>query len=132
MRRRRSGRHGRDLLGSVVDDLAHIAARLGPIGALTTGALGFAVFYALLPLALIAWTHANAAKLSGPAATTFATLLDQVMWQRLIGPCQWTGTGILLACCAIAMWKLLFRAHLSNDEINRTSWAAKILARLLC
>lgn len=131
MRTRRFGRRGRDSLGSVVSDLAHIAARFGPIGALTIGAVGFAVFYALLPIALIAWTDANTAKLSGPAAAAFATLLDQVMWQRFIGPCQWTGSGILLACCAIAVWKLLFQDHLSPDVIDRTSWAAKLLARLL-
>lgn len=131
MRRRRSGRRGCDSVGSVVNDVAHIAARFGPIGALTTGAVGFALFYALLPNALIAWTDANTAKLSGPATTQFTTLLDQVMWQRFIGPSQWAGTGILLACCAIAAWKFLFQDPLSTEVINRTSWVAKLLARLL-
>lgn len=131
MRRRKNGRRGGDSLSSVVDDSAHIAARLGPIGALTTGAFGFAVFYALLPVALMAWTDANKAKLSGPTATVIATLVDHVIWQRFISPCQLTGMGILLACWAIAAWKLLFRPLLSPDEINRTSWAAKLLARLL-
>jgi hypothetical protein len=118
-------------LGSVVNDSAHIAARFGPIGALTVGTVGFAVFYAVLPIALIAWTDANIGKLNSPAATAFASLLDQLMWQRFIRPCQWAGMGILLVCCAISAWKLLSQDHLSLDGINRTSWAAKLLARLL-
>jgi len=131
MRKRRNGHRGSDSLGSLVNDSAFIAARFGPIGALITGAVGFAVFYALLPIALITWTDANTAKLNGPAATAFATLLDQVMWQRFIEPCQWTGTGILLACWVIAAWKFLFGGNLLPGDINMTSWAAKLVARLL-
>ena len=57
MSRRRYRRRGGNSLGSVVDDSAHIAARFGPVGAMTTGAIGFAIFYAAIPLGLIAWTE---------------------------------------------------------------------------
>lgn len=131
MSRHRYRRRGGDSLGSVVDDSAHIAARFGPIGALTTGAVGFAIFYAAIPLGLIAWTDANKAKLVGPAAAVFANLLDQVMWQRFIGPCQWAGLAILLVCWAIAAWKAFFDDALTNEELAGASWAARLLARML-
>lgn len=131
MSRRRHRRRGGESLGSVVDDSAHIAARFGPLGALTTGAVGFTVFYALLPMALMAWADANKAKLAGPSAAVFANVLDQVMWQRFINPCQWAGIAILLACWAIAAWKALLSEELTRTELAGTSWLAKLLARLL-
>jgi len=131
MRRRRYGRRGSNSLGSVVDDLAHIAARLGPTGALTTGAIGFAIFYAALPIALMAWTDSNKAKMAGPAAAAFAKLLDQVMWHRFIGPCQWVGVALLLACSAVAVWKVFVSDALTDAELAGTSWLAKLFARLL-
>jgi hypothetical protein len=115
----------------VVDNSARIAARFGPVGALTTGAVGFTVFYTLLPMALMSWTDANRAKLVGPAAAIFANFLDNVMFQRFINPCQWTGIAILLACWAIAVWKTLFSEELTGAELAGTSWLAKLLARLL-
>lgn len=131
MSRRRYRRRSRNSLGSVVDDSVHIAARFGPMGALTTGAIGFAIFYAALPIALMAWTDANKAKLAGPADAAFAHLLDQVMWQRFIGPSQWAGLAILLACWAIAAWKTLCSDELTDDELAGTTWLAKLVARLL-
>lgn len=130
MSRRRYRRRGGSL-GSVVDDSAHIAARFGPVGALTTGAVGFAVFYALLPMALMAWTDANKAKLVGPAAVVFANVLDQVILQRFINPCQWAGIAIFLACWTIAAWKALYSEELTSTGLTGTSWLAKLLARLL-
>lgn len=131
MSRRRYGRRGSNSLGSVVDDSAHIAARLGPMGALTAGAIGFAIFYAALPIALMAWADANKAKMAGPTAATFANLLDQVMWHRFIGPCQWVGVAILLACAAIAAWKVFVSDTLTDAELAGTTWLAKLVARLL-
>lgn len=131
MSRREHRRRGRNSLGSVVDDSARIASRLGLVGAMVTGAIGFIVFYALLPVALMAWSDANKAKLVGPAAAVFAHLLDQLMWQRFIGPSQWAGLAILLACWAIAAWKAFSDDALTNDELAVAGWAAKLLARLL-
>lgn len=131
MSRRAYRRRSRTSLGSVVDDSARIAAGFGPVGALTTGAIGFAVFYAALPIALMAWTDANKAKLIGPTAAALASLLDQVMWHRFIGPCQCAGIAILLACWAVAAWKT-FNAHaMTDDELMDVTWLAKIVARLL-
>lgn len=131
MSRRRYRRRSGNSLESVVDDSVHIAAQFGPLGALTTGAVGFTVFYALLPLALLAWTDANKSKLVGPAAAAFSSLLDQVIWQRFISPCQSAGSAILLACWTIAAWKAFCSGTLTNDELAGASWAAKLLARLL-
>lgn len=130
MSRRRYRRRG-DSLGSVVNDSAHIAARFGPVGALTIGAVGFTVFYALLPMALMAWTDANKAKLVGPAAVVFGNVLDQVILQRFINPCQWAGIATFLACWAIAAWKALFIEKLTSTDLAGTSWLAKLLANLL-
>lgn len=106
MNRRSYRRQRSDSLADVVVDCAYIAARLGPVGAFTTGAVGFTVFYALLPFALLAWSDTNKAKLSGPFAAAFASLLDQVTWFRFIEPCQWCGIAILVVCWAIALWKM--------------------------
>lgn len=105
MSRRSYRRQRSDSLADVVFDCAYIAARLGPVGAFTTGAVGFTVFYAVLPFALLAWSDTNKAKLSGPLAAAFANLLDQVTWYRFIEPCQWCGVGILVVCWAIALRK---------------------------
>jgi len=106
MSRRSYRRQRGDSLADVVVDCAHIAARSGPLGAFITGTVGFAIFYALLPAALLAWTDANKVKLDGPLAAAFASLLDQITWYRFIEPCQWCGIAILLVCWTIALWKV--------------------------
>lgn len=131
MNRRGYRRHGGDSLESAVDDSAHIAGQFGPVGALVTGAVGFVVFYTLLPMAFTAWADSHKAKLIGPLASIFANILDQVILQRLIGPCQWAGLSIILACWTIAAWKALFDEEPTNTELAGTSWLAKLLARLL-
>jgi hypothetical protein len=131
MSNRRHRRRKGNSLSYVVDDSVHIAAGFGPVGALTTGAIGFVVFYAILPIALMAWTDANKAKMVGPTAGAFASLLDQVMWHRFIGPCQWAGIAILLACWAIAAWKAFYADGMTHDEMAGTSLLAKLLAKLL-
>ncbi|MCJ9671432.1 hypothetical protein [Neorhizobium sp. SHOUNA12B] len=113
-----------------MDDTAHIAARFGPIGALWTGVIGFAVFYAALPACMMAWTADRKTTLKGPAAA-FATLLDQVMWHRFISPCQWAGVAILLVCSAIAIWKHLGQADLNGDDVTFLSVVSKAVSRLI-
>ena len=131
MSRRRSRRRSGNSLGSVVDDSAHIAAQFGPLGAMTTGAIGFVIFYVALPFGAMAWSDSEKAKLIGPMGTVFARLLDQVVWQRLIGPSQWAGAAILLVCWVIAAWKCFSTVAIRDDELAGASWAAKLLARLL-
>ncbi|MCK9381787.1 MAG: hypothetical protein M0P95_12090 [Sulfuritalea sp.] len=131
MNRRRYRRRGGDSLESVVEGSTQIAAQFGPVGALAIGAVGFVVFYTLLPMAFTVWADSHKAKLIGPLASIFANVLDQVIWQRLIGPCQWAGLSILLACWTIAAWKVLFYEEPTGAELAGTSWLAKLLARLL-
>lgn len=109
---RKYGRQRDDSLVSVVGDSVHIAAKFGPIGALTVGAIGFLIFYAILPLWLTAWTDANKAKLTGPLAIAFANMLDQVVWYRFIVPCQWTGIAILFVCGIVAARKFYYQHQL--------------------
>lgn len=131
MSRRSYRPHGRGGLSTAVDDTAHIAASFGPVGALCTGAIGFAVFYTVLPLCMMAWTAERKASIKGPAAAAFASLLDQVMWHRLISPCQCAGIAILLVCSAIAVWKLLDRAELNDECVTFLSFISKGISRVI-
>lgn len=131
MSRRRYSRCGRGGLSTAVDDTAHIAASFGPVGALWTGAIGFAVFYSVLPLCMMAWTAERKASLKGPAAAAFASLLDQVMWHRFISPCRWAGIAILLVCSVIVVWKLLDRAVLHDEDVTFLSFVSKGISRLI-
>jgi len=124
-------RRGRNSLSSAVDDTAHIAARFGPVGALWTGVIGFGLFYALLPACMVAWTAERKASLSGPTAAAFGNLLDQLLWHRFISPCQWAGIAILLVCSAIAVWKLLDRAELDDEDVTFLSFISKGIGRLI-
>jgi hypothetical protein len=129
--RRRYSRRRRNGLFSAVDDTAHIAARFGPLGALWTGAIGFAVFYAGLPACILAWSEESKASLKGPAAAALANMLDKVMWHRFISPCQWAGIAILLVCSAIAVWKYLDQADLDDEEVTFLSAVSKVVSRLI-
>ncbi len=130
MSRRRYSRRGRGGLSSAVDDTAHIAASFGPVGALWTGVIGFGVFYIVLPVCIIAWTAERKASLKGPAAAAFANLLDQVLWHRFVSPCQWAGIAILLVCSTLAVWKLLDRAELNDEDVTFLSFISKGISRL--
>ncbi len=131
MNRYRYRRRRRDSLGYVVNDSAYIAAKFGPIGALITGTVGFVVFYAILPMLMIVQMDANKAKFVGPATALLEKIFDQMMWQRFITPCQSVGIAILLACWAIAAWKVFSIEKMSNSDIGEMSWLAKFLAHLL-
>jgi hypothetical protein len=131
MSRRRYRRGRRGGLSSTVDDAAHIAAKFGPVGALWTGAIGFAVFYAALPACMLAWTAERKASLKGPTAAALARVLEQVLWQRFISPCQWAGVAILLVCVAIAIWKHLDRGDLDSADVTFLSAASKLVSRLV-
>jgi len=69
--------------------------------------------------------------MAGPTAAASANLLDQVMWHRFIGPCQWVGVAILLACAAIAAWKVFVSDASTDAELAGATWLAKLVARLL-
>lgn len=131
MSRRCYGHPRQDGLSSAVDDMAHIAAKFSPVGALCTGVIGFVVFYAALPTCMLAWTAERKASLKGPTAQVFAQLLDQVLWQRFIWPCQWAGVAILLMCSAIALWKHLGQADLDGDDMTLLSAVSKVVSRLI-
>jgi hypothetical protein len=115
----------------VVDDSVHIASKFGPVGAMVTGIVGFTVFYAALPQAIMSWVDGRKAFLTGPAAAAMAGVLDQVMWYRLIDPCQWAGVAILLGCSGIAAWKSLSDDGLTDGQLAGASWVAKLVAKFL-
>lgn len=129
MSRGRHHKRGCSSLGSVVDDSAYIASRFGPGGALVTGAVGFTVLYAVLPVALLKWTAAHSANMSGSMAIEISSLIDQMVWIRAIRPMQWAGMAVLLVCTAIAIWKLLCEFDLAGEDISVMGILAKLLAR---
>lgn len=130
MSRGRYRRRERNSLGSLVNDSACIASRFGPGGALVTGAVGFTLLYVVLPAVLLKWTAVHNAKMVGSMATELSTLIDQMVWTRVIGPMQWAGMAILLVCTAIAIWKLNCELDLAGDDISLMSALAKLLARI--
>jgi len=131
MSRRRYRCSSRSSFASVVSDSAHLAAKLGPRGALVVGAIGFVLFYVLLPLWLSDLSRANTAQLTGPAAAGFAQAVDQVIHHRLLAPCRCVGLAIPLACAAIAAWKVLDQPTLNADDVDRMSSIARLVSRLL-
>ncbi|WP_431264256.1 hypothetical protein ACQ859_01170 [Roseateles chitinivorans] len=128
---RRYRRRRRDDLSSAVDGVARIAAKLGPVGALWTGVIGFAFFYAVLPACVLTWCEGRKAALNGPAAAIFAHAIDQIVWQRVITPSQWAGIATLLVCGAIAIWKLFDQADLEDGDVTLLSAASRFISRLV-
>lgn len=131
MSRRHYRRGLRGGLSSTVDDAAHIASKFGPVGALWTGTIGFSIFYAALPTCTLALTTERKASFKGPTAASLASVLDQVLWQRFISPCQWAGVAILLVCVAIAIWKHLDRGDLNGDDVTFLSATSKFISSLV-
>lgn len=130
-RHRRYRRRSSGSFGSVVNDSAHIAAWFGPVGAMVTGIVGFALFYIVLPLLFTSWFEIHKAETINQLATALNKALDDVMLQRLIQPSEWAGISILIVCCGIALWKLLQDDELSPQEIEGSSILAKHIARFL-
>jgi len=129
MSMRRYRRRRGNSLGSLVDDSAYIASRFGPGGAMVAGAVGFTLFYALLPIALLKWTAAQKVKMAGSMATELSSLVDQMVWIRVIEPMQWAGVTVLIVCTAIAIWKLLCEFDLAEEDISLMSSLAKLLTQ---
>ncbi len=129
MSRGRYPRRGRNSPGSLVDDSAYIASRFGPGGAMVTGVVGFTLLYAVLPIALLEWAAVNNAKMAGTMASELSNVVGQLLWNRVIEPMQLAGVAILLACTAIAIWKLLCEFDLAGEDISAMSTLAKLLAR---
>jgi len=129
--RNRHGRRRRDNLSSAVDDAARVATKFGPVGALWTAATGFAVFYAVLPACILAWCEERKAAVNGPADAVLAQALDQIMWHRVIAPCQWAGIAILLVCAAIAVWKYFNQANLGDEVVTFMATASKVISGLI-
>lgn len=126
-RRRRS----RNRFGSTVADSAAIANRLSPRGAFITGALGFTLFYFVLPWLLTAWANHNKAKLVGALAPMYAKLIDEVFLRRLIHPSEWAGIAILIVCTFIGAWKRATWQPLSRQGERDASLLSRLISRFL-
>lgn len=79
----------------------------------------------------MAWYEERKAALNGPAAAVLAQALDQIIWQRVISPCQWAGIAILLVCTAIAVWKYFNQANLGDEVVTFMATASKVISRLI-
>lgn len=129
--RYRYRRRSRNSFGSAVTDSAEIANRLSPRGAFVLGALGFALFYWVLPWLLVAWAEHNKAKMSGSFAPGFAKMIDEVFLRRLIHPSEWAGIAILVVCTLVGLWKLSTWRSLSRRGVREASFRSRSLARHL-
>lgn len=129
MSRGRYRRCSSNSVGSLVDDSAHIASRFGPGGAMVTGAVGFTLLYAALPVALLKWAAANNAKMAGSMASEVSRIVEQMLWVRVIEPMRWAGVAVFLVCTGIAIWKLFCEFDLAREDISVMSTLAKLLAR---
>lgn len=131
MRWRRHRHRDNAGIGLVVDDVVHVAAHFGPVGALVVSTVGFVCFYAVVSLAIMAWIDDTKTKLSGPVATAFASVLDHIVLHRFIEPCQWAGIAILVACAVITLWKCATNKWPTYSVLVGASMLAKLVARLL-
>jgi hypothetical protein len=118
-------------LGATVGDAGFIANRLGPMGALIVGLVGFLCFYFLIPSLLEAWLEHNKAKLTGQTSVVMGQALDQVFARRFIQPSEWVGLATLGVCSLIATWKLWKSDSVSEHDRAEMGFWAKLLARLL-
>lgn len=113
-------------------DLASIANKLSPRGALITGVIGFFSLYVIIPWMLVAWAEHNKAKMSaGAVGQTMGKLLDEIFIRRFIHPAEWAGIAVLLVCSGIAAWKAYTRTDLDYGNRRNASTFAKVLARFL-
>ena len=119
----------RNSFGSTVADSAAIANRLSPRGAFITGALGFTLFYFVLPWLLTAWANHNKAKMTGELASIWAKMIDEVFLRRFIHPSEWAGIAILIVCTFIGLWKLATWRPLSRQGERDVSWLSRLISR---
>lgn len=126
-KRRRSG----DGWGSAISDVAGIASKFGPKGALITGVAGFIFFYLIIPWILVEWAEHNKAKMTGQHAAIFGKLLDDIFVRRFIHPSEWVGIAILLICTSVACWKVVTRTDLDRSSQRDVTSLGKLLARFL-
>lgn len=127
--RYRYRRRSRNSFGSAVTDSAEIANRLSPRGAFIMGALGFALFYWVLPWLLVAWAEHNKAKMSGSFAPVFAKMIDEVFLRRFIHPSEWAGIAILVVCTFVGLWKLITWRGLARRGVQDASFVSRLFSR---
>ncbi|MBL8309005.1 MAG: hypothetical protein JNL19_01145 [Burkholderiales bacterium] len=129
--RYRYRRRSRNSFGSAVTDSAEIANRLSPRGAFVVGALGFALFYWVLPGLLVAWAEHNKAKMTGSFAPVFAKMIDEVFLRRFIHPAEWAGIAMLVVCWMIGLWKWLTWRSLTRRGVRQASVLSRLVSRWL-
>ena len=126
--RRRRSRNG---FGSTVADSAAIANRLSPRGAFITGALGFSLFYFVLPWLLTTWANHNKAKMTGELASMWAKMIDEIFLRRFIHPSELAGIAILIVSTFIGVWKLATWQSLSRQSERDASFLSRLFSRWL-
>lgn len=129
--RYRRNRRSRNSLGSTVADSAAIANRLSPRGAFIYGALGFALFYFVLPWPLIVWANYNKAKMTGNLASMWGKVIDEVFVRRFIHPSEFAGIAIFVVCTFVGVWKLITWQALSRHDVRYASFFSRLFSRWL-
>lgn len=132
--RRKYRKQGRSSsgFGGMIRDLAFIANKLSPTGALITGIFGFLTLYFVIPWMLAAWAEHNKATMSsGAVGQAMGKLLDGIFIRRFIHPAEWAGIAVLLVCLGIAVWKAYTQTNLDYESRRNASALAKLFARFL-
>jgi 4-amino-4-deoxy-L-arabinose transferase-like glycosyltransferase len=117
-------------LGGTVSDLADIANKFGPGGALITGVVGFILFYFAVPWLIEAWATHNKARVIGQLAPLWAKMVDEMFLRRFIHPAEWAGIAILLVCATVAIWKAITEQDMEHHTRRDAAWLSKLIARL--
>lgn len=116
--------------GGTVCDMADIANKFGPQGALITGVVGFIVFYLAVPWLVEAWAAHNKEKMTGQLASMLGKMVDEVFFRRFIHPAEWAGIAILLVCTGVAIWKSITQQDMDYHTKRDAAWLSKLVARL--
>ncbi|MDP1705840.1 MAG: hypothetical protein Q8K01_07950 [Sulfurimicrobium sp.] len=131
MSKYRSRRYRKSGIGAMVTDSAAIAAKMTPQKAILWGFFSFGFLYYFIPWVLTAWLEYNKTKMNGLTGAGMGQMLDHVFIRRFIHPLEWAGIACLVACLAIAAWKMLTDGGVSSAGTNNTSWVARLVARFL-
>jgi hypothetical protein len=129
--RYRHKRRPRNSFGAAVADSAESANRSSPGGAFVIGALGFVLFYFVVPWLLRAWADYNKAKISGELAPMMGKLIDEIFLRRFIFPSELAGIAILVVCTLIGFWRLITRRRLSHKRVRDVSFFSRLFSRWL-
>lgn len=123
MGRRQYRRRRGSFEGEVVGDIALIASKLSPTGALVLGSCAFALLYWLIP----SWIEGQIAQ---QAAGAHSQLVEAMVGRR-IRMFELAGIGSAVAASLVGLYIALFAERPNRHGVRGSSFMARVLARFL-